>query len=112
MFSVHVHVHVGAVQLQFEKRLIFLEWVKVPRNFCSVWRLTLYMYFEIGDIIDMISTYRIFHGGKYSFFSNKLIFVDFIFVFASSAPFCNTGGHTHLVKFRSLDLFLNEKNEN
>ena len=55
-------------------------------------------------------TYRIvgiFCGGKYSFFSNKLIFVGFIFVFASS------DGHTHLVKFRSLDLLLNEKkNEN
>ena len=35
--------------------------------------------------------------------------MGFIFVFASSAPFYNTGGHTHLVKFRSLDLFLNEK---
>ena len=47
----------------------------------------------------------IFCGGKYLFFGNKLIF-------ASSAPFYNTGSHTHFVKFRSLDSFLNEKNEN
>ena len=46
------------------------------------------------------------------FFINKSIFMCFIFVFASSAPFYNTGGHTQLVKFRSLDSFLNEKNEN
>ena len=40
----------------------------------------------------------IFHGGKYSFFIKKSIFVCFIFVFASSAPFYNTGSHTQFVK--------------
>ena len=43
------------------------------------------------------------------FFINKSIFVCFIFVFASSAPFYNTGGRTQFVKFRFLDSFLNEK---
>ena len=33
----------------------------------------------------------------------------FIFVFASSAPFYNTGGHTQFVKFRSLGSFLTKK---
>ena len=51
----------------------------------------------------------IFRGGKYLFFIKKSIFVCFIFVFASSALFYNTGGHTQFVKFRSLDSFLNEK---
>ena len=40
---------------------------------------------------------------------NKSIFVHFIFVFASSAPFYNIGNRTHFVKFHSLDSFLNEK---
>ena len=60
--------------------------------------------YALTDLLDL-------HGGKYSFFSNKLIFMGFIFIFASSAPFYNTGSHTHLVKFRSLDLFLNEKKQ-
>ena len=52
----------------------------------------------------------IFCGGKYSFFHQQ---IDFrVLVFASSAPFYNTGGHTQFVKFRSFDSFLNEKNEN
>ena len=38
--------------------------------------------------------------------------INFCFLFASSAPFNNTGGHTHFVKFHSLDSFLNKKNEN
>ena len=62
---------------------------------------------------SIVGKYRIagiFHGGKYYFFfSNKSIFINFIFVFASSALFYNTGGHTHFVKFYS---FLNNKNKN
>ena len=54
----------------------------------------------------------IFHGGKYLFFSNTLIFVHFIFVVASSAPFNNTGSHTPFVKFCSFLMKWNEKNEN
>ena len=54
----------------------------------------------------------IFRGGKYSFLATSPIFVHFIFIFASSAPFYTTVSHTHFVKFRSLDSFFNEKNEN
>ena len=90
-----------------------------PMPDMMVYSILYNMHIQIIIIIVMLAYYTnvyciagIFRGGKYSFFSNKLIFVGFIFVFASSAPFYNTGGHTHLVKFCSLDLFLNEKNEN
>ena len=43
------------------------------------------------------------------FLATSLVFVHFIFTFASLAPFYTTVGHTHFVKFRSLDSFLNEK---
>ena len=52
----------------------------------------------------------IFHDGKYSIFNQQIDFYAFyqFFIFVSLAPFYNTGGHTHFVKY-FLDSFLNEK---
>ena len=52
----------------------------------------------------------IFRVVNVSFSATKLIFMRYIFAFASSAPFYTIVSHTHFVKFCSLDLFMNELN--
>ena len=59
---------------------------------------------------QICSGYILFVVVIISFSATKLIFMHYIFAFASSAPFYTIVSHTHFVKFCSLDLFLNELN--